>query len=85
MNGAEFSLKSWKVVFHSWGHWLHAVYVAMLIAGYAISDALGAREAKVLIAYIGLFVYVLMLVGLLIYVLYRRDRELEYEAAHTLP
>lgn len=75
MTGAATKKESiWQLVRHSWGHLLHAAYASILIATYFLSGLLNAENAKVFIAYISVFVYVFVLLGILIYTLFRNER-----------
>lgn len=74
----------WHFVFRAWSHWFHASYAAIVIATYffwGVVDAYDHHEIKVIVAYVSLCVYVLLLLGLLLYALFEirtLDRKARY-------
>ncbi|MGZ3236772.1 MAG: hypothetical protein ACXU8A_05280, partial [Burkholderiaceae bacterium] len=63
------------------GHWLHFTYVPLLIAAYFVSGISESKDLKILIAYIAVFVYVLVLMGLLAYFIISYSRKARYAEA----
>lgn len=65
----------------SWEHWLHLGYAALLIATYFAVGAHEARDTRILVAYVGVFAYVLILLTLLAYFIISYSRKARYAEA----
>jgi len=71
----------WKTLGDSWVHWFHLVYVICWVAASLAAGWVDTRELRILVAYIGLFVYVLVLMGLFLYFIASYSRKARYSEA----
>ncbi len=75
-------VRTWsQLILRAWGHWVHIVYVVLVIALYFWAGAYAEKDVKVLIAYIAVFCYVLLLMGLLAYFIVSYSRKARYSEA----
>lgn len=71
----------WENVQNAWGHWLHATYALLLTVSLLAIGATEAKDLKVLIAYIAVFIYVVILLLFLAYFIISYARKARYAEA----
>ena len=60
-------VKAWFVFMHTWVNWVHLAYILVVLGMYTYEGFFGTHENKEKIIYFGLYIYVILLLGIFVY------------------